>query len=245
MPNTTGLYPYSVRDARDRDELDLWRASFKANCTCCAAIEDVIRNGFDGMHLAPDCARKVINEFGFKRVEYVLANTLQELSDDGRFSPQNKEWGASIYIPKDESHNYCFAVTSHPTVLDGFIDEYRSEYQKLGLFEAEHCVEDAHSQDFTDKVLVMKIRSLKETYWDPKYQLWHANGGFGCYPDKLGTAVFVTCLYDGERARFSRSDFIGPIKDECLPDWAKDQLEKMKAGQALEPPDVQQPEMTM
>ena len=82
MPNTTSLYPYSVRDARDRDELDLWRASFKANCTCCAVIEDVIRNGFDGMHLAPDCARKVIDEFGFKRVEYVLANTLQELSDE-------------------------------------------------------------------------------------------------------------------------------------------------------------------
>lgn len=236
MPNSTPLYRYSVRDARERDELDLWRESFKANCACRAAIEDVIRDGFDGMHLAHDCARKVIDEYGYQRVEYVLANTLHELSHDGRFSPSNKTWGEGFYVPKDENHNFAFTVSSHPAVLDGFIDEYRNEYQNLGLFEAKDCVDNAYAEEFAGKVLVMKIRSLKETYWDPKYQLWHANGGFGCYPDKLGTAVFVTCLYDGERARFSRSDFIGPIKDECLPEWAKTQLEKLKAGQAIDAP---------
>ena len=244
MPNTTRLYRYSAQDARERDELDLWRESFKANCACCLAIEDAIRNDFDGMHLPQNCARKIIDEFGYQRVEYVLANTLQVLSDDGRFSPRNKEWGKSLYIPKDERHNYCFSVSSHPAVLDGFIDEFRNEFQKLNLFDDKHCVEDAHSQDFTDKVLVMKIRSLKETYWDSKYQLWYAVGGFGCDPKQRGTAVFVTCLYDGERTRFSRSDFIGPIRDECLPVWAQSQLEKLKAGQKIEPPD-EQPSMTM
>ena len=245
MPDTTRLYRHSAQEARELDELDLWRESYKANCACCAAIEETIRNGFDGMHLADDCARKVIEAFGYQRVEYVLANTLQELSHDGRFSPSNKEWGDTFYIPRDPNHNFAFTVSSHPTILDGFIDEYRSEYQKLGLFEAKHCVENAQYEDFTGKVLVMKARSLKEKYWDPKYQLWHASSGFGCDPSKLGTAVYVTCLYDGERTRFSRSDFFGPIRDECLPDWAKDQLEKLKAGQALEPLDKQQPEMTM
>ena len=80
MPDTTRLYRHSSQEARELDELDLWRESYKANCACCAAIEETIRNGFDGMHLADDCARKVIEAFGYQRVEYVLANTLQELS---------------------------------------------------------------------------------------------------------------------------------------------------------------------
>ena len=91
----------------------------------------------------------------------------------------------------------------------------------------------------------MKARSLKEKYWDPKVSAVARQQRLRRDPSKLGTAVYVTCLYDGERTRFSRSDFFGSIRDECLPDWAKDQLEKLKTGQALEPIDKQQPEMTM
>ena len=67
----------------------------------------------------------------YDRVEYVLANTLQQLKYDGRFSWSNKEWSENIEIPDD--HRNCeFCVGSHPAVLDGFITEYRkaAEEQK-------------------------------------------------------------------------------------------------------------------
>ena len=43
MTNDTYLYPYSSAEARDRNELPLWRESHKANIACRNAIEDAIR----------------------------------------------------------------------------------------------------------------------------------------------------------------------------------------------------------
>ncbi len=240
MLNNTPLYINSVRDAKAMDELPQWRESFKANCACCHAIEEAIRRDFDGMHLAEGCAESVIREYGFKRVEYVLANTLKEKADDGRFSAGNKEWSGRTYVPKDETHNYCFAVNSHPAVLDGFVSDFRKAYEALGLFDAQSCVVEAECQDFTGKVLVLRPKTLKENYWSPNYQLWLGRSGFGCTPGSSGRAVFATCLYDGETARWNRSDFIGPIRQDCLPDWASEQLEKLKSGQEIAPPEQEQ-----
>ena len=37
--------------------------------------------------------------------------------------------------------------------------------------------------------------------------------------------------------RWNRTDFIGPIQEQYLPGWAKEQLEKLKDGQAIIPVD--------
>ena len=83
LPSET-MYPYTAKEARERGELELWRANFRTNCACAGAIELAIRRGFDGMHLGADCAKSVIDQYGYKRVGFVLANTLQEQSYDGR-----------------------------------------------------------------------------------------------------------------------------------------------------------------
>ena len=75
MTNDTYLYPYSSAVARERDELPLWRESHKANIACRNAIEDAIRQNFDGMHLDKNCITPVLEEYGFKRTAWVLANT--------------------------------------------------------------------------------------------------------------------------------------------------------------------------
>jgi len=38
--NKTYLYPYSSAEARERNELSLWRESHRANIACRDAIED-------------------------------------------------------------------------------------------------------------------------------------------------------------------------------------------------------------
>ena len=86
MENDTYLYPQSVVYAREQQELTLWRESWKANVACKNAIEEAIRRDFDGMYLKESCAQSVIAEFGYKRVNLVLANTLQEKSEIGRAS---------------------------------------------------------------------------------------------------------------------------------------------------------------
>lgn len=240
------LYPYSAEEARRRHELDLWRQSHRMNIACKEAIEAAISRDFDGMHLEAGCAKSVIAAYGYKRTGFVLASTLQELSHDGRFSQSNKAWGKQIYIPPDKNHNYQYTVGSHPAVLDGFIQEFREAYAELGLFEAKHCEADTTELDYEGKVLVMRPEVFQESYWEPKYQLWYAHDGFGCGPHAIGCSIRCTCLGDGEHTRWNRTDFIGPIKEEFLPDWAKEQAEQLRAGrQIAEVCDCPGPEMKL
>ena len=222
--NETYLYPYSAKEARERNELSLWRESHRANIACRDAIEDAIRRSFDGMHLDKDCTSLVLEKYGYKRTAWVLANTLHELKWDGRFSHANKQWAERRYIPQDERHNAEITVRSHPAVLDGFVTFYRKAVQALNLFGAEHCVGDRAEQDFTGKVLVLSPDTLKESCWSQENQLWYAHDGFGCRPHAIGRSVRCTCLGDGEMTRWNRHEFIGVLDEKHLPDWAQEKL---------------------
>ena len=217
--NKTYLYPYSSAEARERNELSLWRESHRANIACRDAIEDAIRRSFDGMHLDKDCTSLVLEKYGYKRTAWVLANTLHELKWDGRFSHANKQWAERRYIPQDERHNAEITVRSHPAVLDGFVTFYRKAVQALNLFGAEHC----------GKVLVLSPDTLKESCWSQENQLWYAHDGFGCRPHAIGRSVRCTCLGDGEMTRWNRHEFIGVLDEKYLPDWAREKLMELTA----------------
>lgn len=229
--NETYLYRGSAQEARSRDEISLWRESHRANVACREAIENTIRQHFDGMNLDPVCLTPVLEEYGYKRTEWVLAATLQELQWDGRFHPANKEWAAQHFIPKDERHNADITVRSHPAILDGFVTLYRKAYQKLGLFGPEHCVGDRAEQDYTGKVLVLSPDTLKESCWSQGDQLWYAHDGFGCSPTAIGRSVRCTCLSDGETTRWNRDEFIGVLDENLLPEWAREKLAELTATQ--------------
>ncbi len=233
--NKTYLYPYSSAEARERNELSLWRESHRANIVCRDAIEDAIRRSFDGMHLDKDCTSLVLEKYGYKRTAWVLANTLHELKWDGRFSHANKQWAERRYIPQDERHNAEITVRSHPAVLDGFVTFYRKAVQALNLFGAEHCVGDRAEQDFTGKVLVLSPDTLKESCWSQENQLWYAHDGFGCRPHAIGRSVRCTCLGDGEMTRWNRHEFIGVLDEKYLPDWAQEKLMELTASRQEAP----------
>ena len=234
------IYPYSCEEARSRSQISLWRESHRENIACKNAIEEAIHRDFDGMHLKAECAQSVIEQYGFKRVQRVLANTVQQKSWDGRFSHENKAWAKSVYIPPDKNslndHNLEYVAESHPAVLDGFINQYRRAYQELGLFGPEHCVGDRAEQDYIGKVLVLSPDTLKESCWSQENQLWYAHDGFGCSPHAIGRSVRCTCLSDGEMTRWNRDEFVGVLDEKFLPDWAKESLSQFQQEEAAESP---------
>lgn len=233
------LYPYSAAEAERLQELEQWRQSRMVNIRCKEAIERAVSRDFDGMRLKDGCVQSVLTEFGYKRVIFVLANTLKEKEYDGRFSATNRAWFGKTFVPPDGDHNASsFVVDSHPAVLDGFMTEFRKLYQGLGLFGSEQCEPDPDEAVFEGKVLAVSPAALDEDYFTPQDQLWYAKGGSGCFPDRIGRAVFATCLATGERDRWSRADFIGPVKEELLPDWAKAQAAKLRAGEQIEPIEI-------
>ncbi|NDO20464.1 hypothetical protein FMM68_12480 [Lachnospiraceae bacterium MD329] len=97
------------------------------------------------------------------------------------------------------------------------------------MFDESHCEEEF--EELEGKVLVISPKRLKEEYWSPENQLWYATGGYGCHTFLSGRAVHSICLSDGEETRWNRGDFISVIRDECMPDWAKEKLRLLKGEQ--------------
>lgn len=94
------LYKWSQGDAIRSKEEKLWRESYKENCDCARAVERAIREHHHG-NVLEDCVQPLIDRYGFDRVNWVLANTVQQKSEDGRFSQDNKAWAKRIDIPHD------------------------------------------------------------------------------------------------------------------------------------------------
>ena len=228
MAEHKSLYLWSLAEAQKLGELDLWKESYKENCSCARDIERCIEEGYSDNHLNTDGAKAIIDKYGFNRVNWVLSNTIQRKEADGRFSQENKEWAKSLYIPKDET-GWHFEVDSHPGLTDMFVSRVRQEFQSLGLFDRSHCTDESN---YEGKLLVMNPSTLKDQYKTPDFQLFFATSGFGCDPTKIGTAVYGFFLKDDEHTHFRRSDFIGVIKDECIPDWAQEKLQTMQEPSA-------------
>ena len=218
------LYPYSREEARRRRELDAWRDSYNENIQCKHAIEVAAGAGED----MPAQVKRVLDEYGFKRVAFVLSNTLQQRAGESGISEDDQRWGSRTFIPDNKKISQRFTVRCAPERLSAFLRQYQAEYQKLGLFGPEHC-ETVPEQglDYQGRVLIMDPRVIKESYWAPQFQLWVAHDGFGCSPQSRGRSIRATCLGDGEMTRWNRTDFVGAIKEEFLPDWAAEKLTQL------------------
>ena len=223
------VYPYSRAEARRLGEVQRHKDSFRLNVECARAIEQAIREHFNeaAEKLENDCAQPVLDQYGFTRVKFVLANTVNEMGLPHLLSGDVRSWAAQTFVPPDGKYNRYFAADTAASLLEAFIRQTQDAYQALGLFGPEHCI--GNDLDYKGRVLVLSPNTLRESCWDARNQLWLGEGGFGCSPTSLGRAVYATCLGDGEQTRWDRSDFTGVLDERYLPDWALERLEELRA----------------
>ena len=69
---------------------------------------------------------------------------------------------------------------------------------------------------------------FKHEYQIATKQLQLCTGGFGAEPNSRGSACFCTNLYSGKESRFERTDILGVIEKDDLPDWAKERLDEVQ-----------------
>lgn len=123
--------PFSY--AKENDEVDLYRTSYRLNCECKQAIQEAIADNYDGMYLGDGAVDQVVRQYGMERVGYILANTLHHKNYDGRFSPGNKEWAEQVSTPEHNADRMTFrtdwVVDSHPAILNGFVTMFRGELE--------------------------------------------------------------------------------------------------------------------
>ncbi len=116
--------------------------------------------------------------------------------------------------------------------VNGQIEKVEKEQSKIIVplepITANQCLPDDLSQNIEGKVVAIKEEALRPEYRTADHQLELVLGGFGAYGNARGTAVFCKNLYSGKESRWERYDVQGEVKPECLPDWAKKQLDMFK-----------------
>lgn len=222
------LYTYPLRIAREQNEVDIYTENKEENIACKNGIEWMLRTNFDGMHLHGECAKELCDKYGMDRVAWVLANTVQHQTWDGRFRPHTREWADKFLIPtaaEDMTTDYC--VSSHPEIVNGLIDQYRSYVQSVDVLNTSACIYGSRNDDYEGKLMVLRPLSLSEEYRTSENQYFFADSGLGCNPDKRCGEVFGRFLIDGEATQFRRGDFLGEADSYGLPEWAKQKLQEL------------------
>lgn len=65
--------------------------------------------------------------------------------------------------------------------------------------------------------------------------MYFCQGGNGSNPNPIGRSIFTVSLADGERVRWNRSDVLGILQPELLPDSARLHLSQIRPSGALDP----------
>ena len=221
------LYRNSREGSVRLNELDEWRESHKENIRCRDAIDRMVSERYSGNILPTEIITEACKEFGTDRVGWVLANTVVENDYDGRYRPDTKTWAKTAYRIPCEQHNSDFELRSHPELINGMVGQYRKYLaEELGLLTGEACLPDAYSQDFSDKLLILRADTLAEEYKKGEFQYFYAKCGNGCRPNAIGRKIFGFFVSDGEKTQFTRSDFLGIADPEQIPDWVNENLDK-------------------
>lgn len=100
----------------------------------------------------------------------------------------------------------------------------------MRTFTHEDCDQTGYGFSLKGKVVVLYPSVLPE---DHPGQLFFCTGGNGANPNPIGRTVFLVSLTNGEHYRFLRSDVLGTVKPELLPDDAKLQLSQIRPSGAL------------
>ncbi len=127
----TPVYTESFQYAYQHGEETQHIASHTANIGCKEAIEQAIADHYSDNCLNTAAAvQDVVKRFGYERMLYVLANTVQDMEQDGRVSRANKDWARTIPVAFESGRrDVSYLITrSHPGLLNLFVSEARHGY---------------------------------------------------------------------------------------------------------------------
>lgn len=128
----TPVYKFHGDYAVEHGESAQYRASHKANIACKEAIEAAISEHYSNNRLNVGGVQQVVEQFGYERTFFVLANSVKHKEWDGRISRNNKEWAKTIPVFEDKGgagdRTVYFVVDKcNPGLTDLFITQARRE----------------------------------------------------------------------------------------------------------------------
>ena len=129
------LYQHSMEYAMQHGENAQFFASHEANSACREAIEAAIALNYRDNRLGDAGAKQVVEQYGFERTFYVLANTVRHQEWDHRISSDNIKWAktqpecdAKSVTGEDLTQKYIVGRTGSPGLTDIFLNQVREQY---------------------------------------------------------------------------------------------------------------------
>lgn len=131
----SNVYYYTASAARDRGELDLYRAERDARRDTAAALVQGVRDNYDGHYMrSADIVAAAAAVGGLERVKLLLAAAVMQVPNyDVRVSGASRRWAATISGTESciggDGHPCWYVYTVydiHHCLLDGIVDYIRA-----------------------------------------------------------------------------------------------------------------------
>ena len=176
------------KEEQAQEELEKAQAKMERDTkvSCKDAIDRAIAENFDGHRLPKGTAEGVIKEYGIERVSYVLANTVMHRRKEDRLSQENKEWAEAIE-PYAMYESRDIVASSHPAVLNGFINQARRYIEHEKELAAQAEAEQAQEQNDND---ISEV-SMGELDWHIVHDMDDDNGQPAEWSAKLPNGEFL------------------------------------------------------
>ena len=171
---------------------------------------------------------KIINQMNVaKTVFFIGERKLDESNMEYITGTGTLEFSGIVY------NNINFTSDNYQKVFDYFlsslgkedyrlINEQKQRPKDIILDKDCHSIHDYDS--LVGKVIVLKHRNLYRQSQTSSYRLYLVVRDFGYNPQGRGNAVYAINLYSGDKSRLEKYELFGVIKDEKMPDWAKEKL---------------------
>ena len=133
-----------------------------------------------------------------------------------------------------EQYHDCIGTNNYAEAMQEFGQRIKAEAElaletqrERGIFDTltiDDCIPDSRNGDYEGKLVVIRADILQRDKQTADYQLCRATVGFGCKASAGGRAVFCQTVFDNREMRYDRTDVVGVIKPERIPNWAKERI---------------------
>ena len=135
------IYAKSLSEARELNELDIYRASRNENHACANMTDAFISKHYNDNSLDSESAlNDLLEKYPIERIALVSAVNIADKNWDGRISDANKAWANAFLenYPDDVMRQKGeYYLTAHPGLLNLFVDTVRSYIEKNREIEPE------------------------------------------------------------------------------------------------------------
>ena len=138
------VYPYSRAEARRHKETQQHEESFRLNVSCARAIEQSIRDHFNEEDevLREGCAQSVLERYGFKRVLFVLSNSVKETPTPYQICEELRQWSRRTAVPSDGKYNRYYAVDTATALLESFARQTNPVIKNPNSLSCSRCLQN-------------------------------------------------------------------------------------------------------